>query len=442
MPHQPRAVSASGFYHVTMRGNAKAIIFECDEHRQKFLDILKHYRDELGFRIIAWCLMDNHVHIILDAYGVDLSDAVHHITTAYATFFNRNEDRVGHVFQCPFRSIPIESDAQLVNTVRYIHLNPVRAQICDVDEYEWSSYKEYALEPELANVEVVLGICGGKEAFFEEALNLAYVARIKGPGGERTDEELLRRLKTEMGLDDAVLSHVQTARKDDRARIVLLLKTFGASNEQVARLCGIGVRSVTRLASAAKKYLSARQDEADKLSIRRIVIVPYDAGWPDQFEKYQQVLRQALGDECKDVYHIGSTAVQGLAAKPTIDVMVTVRSLPAFDAKRQVLQDAGLEWLGEYGMPGRRYLVKRDGPHEVAHVHVFVCDDYQNISRHLAVREYLLHNQKAAEDYGKLKQELAQRYPYDPQAYWNGKASFVQLLEKEALASYEKPKGA
>ena len=144
MPRTPRKASRSGIYHVTMRGNAKGIIFECDEHRYHYLDILRQCRDEQGFRILAWCLMENHVHLVLDMNNANLSESLHWIGTTYASYFNRCENRVGHVFQCPFGSKPIEYEGQLVNTIRYVHLNPQRAGICAVGEYRWSSYSEYA----------------------------------------------------------------------------------------------------------------------------------------------------------------------------------------------------------------------------------------------------------------------------------------------------------
>ena len=177
MPRKPREHSESGFYHVTMRGNAKVVIFECDKHREHFLKILERYRDECKFKIIAWCLMDNHVHLVLDASDVDLSATLQRIATAYVVYFNKAEERVGHLFQSPFRSKPIEYEEQLVNTVRYVHENPERACMCGASEYRWSSYREYAEGPTLIDAAPVLGIVGSVEQLLDARSDYECVVR-------------------------------------------------------------------------------------------------------------------------------------------------------------------------------------------------------------------------------------------------------------------------
>jgi GrpB-like predicted nucleotidyltransferase (UPF0157 family) len=312
-------------------------------------------------------------------------------------------------------------------------MNPVRAGICGMDEYEWSSYKEYAIEPRIADVGVVIDMAGGKEAFLRDAIDPTHVAMFRVTGKAKSDDELIEIVKNSIGWDKNALLHMQAANKADRPQIVWLLKLYGASSEQIGRLCGIGARSVTRLVSAMRKQ---RAGENAPMTVRRIVVVPHNDNWSRQFEAYKECLTRALGAVRLEVHHIGSTAVEGLAAKPTIDILVTVGDLEDVDAKERSLLEEGFSLQGEHGIPGRRYLVKYEGANEVAHVHVFSCDDAHNIVRHLAVREYLRRNPTTAEEYGRLKTSLARQYPYDPDAYWKAKSPFVQSLEKKALAFY------
>ena len=257
MTHVKRSVSSTGFYHVTMRGNAKGIIFENDAHRSKMLNILTRYRDELGFRIIAWCLMDNHVHLVLDAWDIDLSSAIHRIALSYAAFFNKSEHRVGHLFQGPFRSVPIEYEEQLVNTVRYIHLNPERAGICPGSHYRWSSYAEYAQGPWIVDTDPVLSICGGREGFLAGELEMQYVVRVPRPKRVMTDAEAIAITNEELG--ERSLEKLRSGDRKFRDAAIVRLRGRGLTVSQLARLCSIGERSVSRIISLAKREAASIQ---------------------------------------------------------------------------------------------------------------------------------------------------------------------------------------
>ena len=144
-------------------------------------------------------------------------------------------------------------------------------------------------------------------------------------------------------------------------------------------------------------------------------------------------LKSILGTNCAAIHHIGSTAVKGLAAKPIIDIMPVVRDLAAVDMRQASFEAIGYEYLGEFGIAGRRYL--RKGGNERTHqVHIFQDSDKMNIERHLAVRDFLRIHADIARQYGALKEVLARQYPYDIDGYCNGKDSFVKELEQKALS--------
>ena len=170
---------------------------------------------------------------------------------------------------------------------------------------------------------------------------------------------------------------------------------------------------------------------------RHIVVTDYQPLWEQQFEMIAAMVRRILGDNCVAIHHIGSTSVKGLSAKPTIDVLPVVKRIEAVDGCQACFEAEGFEYLGEYGITGRRYLRQVVGEDDKAHLHIFSENSQMVIIRHLAVRDYLRQHYAEAEAYAALKKELAMHYPYDVEGYCDGKDAFVQALERRALAWYK-----
>lgn len=144
MPRQSRQRSFSGIYHIMMRGNEKRNIFLDDEDRYKFIDILYNKKMLSNYCLYAYCLMSNHVHLLLKENDEDISLCLKRINISYACYFNKKYDRVGHLFQDRFRSECINSDSQLLSALRYIHNNPIKAKmVMHPEDYIWSSYNIY-----------------------------------------------------------------------------------------------------------------------------------------------------------------------------------------------------------------------------------------------------------------------------------------------------------
>ena len=239
MPRCARRVSESGYYHVMLRGNGRQVIFEDDADRRAFLEVLSEAMSSRAIEIVAWCLMSNHVHLLLTDANARLSDAIHAITTSYAGHFNRRFDHVGSVFAGRFKSVPVEDDAQLVAAVRYIHDNPVKAGICAApDEYPWSSYHEYVGEPWITSVEIVLDLLGGVDQF--ELFSLA--PRPTGycfMSGARVPEEDSADV-ARAAIYPLALADVKTVEGRERVRTLSLMRDAGLSVRQIERLTGVG----------------------------------------------------------------------------------------------------------------------------------------------------------------------------------------------------------
>ena len=152
MPRQARQESATGYYHVMMRGINREFIFRYDRAKRLFLQLLTEQQTDGAFALVAWCVMDNHVHLLLKADISTLSKAVKVICLRFAAYYNGSHDRIGPVFGDRYKSENIEDDAYLLGALRYIHLNPVKARLApSADSYAWSSYTEYLDTPRLVD---------------------------------------------------------------------------------------------------------------------------------------------------------------------------------------------------------------------------------------------------------------------------------------------------
>ena len=170
---------------------------------------------------------------------------------------------------------------------------------------------------------------------------------------------------------------------------------------------------------------------------REVKVVPYDNDWPRLFQLEVIRLRKALGDEIVSAYHIGSTAIPGMRAKPIIDILLEVKSISKIEDCNDVMIGLGYNPRGELGIPGRRYF-SRDETVDVRthHVHAFQKGD-KNIERHIAFRDYMIAHPDAAREYDQLKTNLSRVFQWDIDGYCKGKESFVDEMEQKALLWYQ-----
>lgn len=164
--------------------------------------------------------------------------------------------------------------------------------------------------------------------------------------------------------------------------------------------------------------------------MRKIEVVEFSTKWATDFHQESISLNDIFKEELLEIHHIGSTAVEGLSAKPVIDIMPIVRDIHQVDLCNEKMIMLGYTPKGENGLPGRRYFQK-GGDNRTHHVHIYEQGNPE-IERHLIFRNYLRKHPVAARKYGELKITLAQQFPYDVDSYINGKDKFVQTLEEKA----------
>ena len=166
MPLRKHQLIKNGYYHVYNRGHNKQPIFFNGRDYVRYLAKLEKYLEKHAVTLIAYCLMPNHIHLLIRQDGdMAIEQFIHRLHTAYTMYFNKKYERVGSVFQGRYKAKPIETDEYLLHVSRYIHQNPleiIRAQgpalNSDISTYRWSSYQEYIGQSptHLCNISVLL----------------------------------------------------------------------------------------------------------------------------------------------------------------------------------------------------------------------------------------------------------------------------------------------
>jgi putative transposase len=129
-------------HHVMSRGNARASIVADDEDRKAWVAVLGHVAERFQWRVWAYCLMDNHFHVLVETPNANLSRGMRELNGVYTQAFNRRHGRVGHLLQGRFKALVVEKDAYLLELNRYVVLNPVRAGMVEqAGDWPWSSYR-------------------------------------------------------------------------------------------------------------------------------------------------------------------------------------------------------------------------------------------------------------------------------------------------------------
>jgi GrpB-like predicted nucleotidyltransferase (UPF0157 family) len=166
-----------------------------------------------------------------------------------------------------------------------------------------------------------------------------------------------------------------------------------------------------------------------------ILVIPYDPQWPAQYEAERIKIIQALGNMIAGIEHFGSTAIPGLAAKPTIDILVFVEQLQPAEIYAKLLHSLG---YAPQVFPGEApdHVLLQKGHQRTHHLHIVPQGSYEH-QRHLAFRDYLRTHPDTAHAYAELKIRLAQRHPSDREAYSHAKTNFVRAIE--ALVLHERP---
>ena len=245
MPRTKRIFSPSGYMHLILRGVGKQIIFEDSADRRYFIKLLKHYSAENETTILAYCLMDNHVHLLIHNTVGKTSFMMRRLETSYAVYFNQKYERTGHLFQNRYLNENIENTGQLLRVFRYILNNPAKAGICSPFSYEWSSYHLYENDASFVDVSPIkkeIGSLSNLRAFLNESNTDEFrEAEIRLRNDEWAKKVLRETLQTENGYC------LQNLNRAERNKALHKLKAAGLTLRQIERLTGISKSVIQRV---------------------------------------------------------------------------------------------------------------------------------------------------------------------------------------------------
>lgn len=249
MPRTTRQKSPSGIYHIMMRGINREPIFHDDEDRRHFLSLLIHTRLPDAFDLYAYCLMANHVHLLICERSDDISRTMKRINSRYVSWHNAKYDRIGPLFQDRFKSLNIVDDRYLLSVLRYIHLNPVKANLVkSPEDYAWSSCGDFysaTEEPsDLLNLRFILNLFDERSSVAIERLKLFTLqpSTDKIPDYDdcaRISDDKLRQ-KILALLSGKPLLTIQALDRKDRDALLQKIKSIeGATHRQIARVLNL-----------------------------------------------------------------------------------------------------------------------------------------------------------------------------------------------------------
>ncbi len=269
---------AGALYYVTSRGNAKRQIFKDNKNRESFLDILKKVNGRYHWLCHAYCLMDNHYHLIIETPEGNLSKGMRQLNGIYTQNFNRRYRRVGHLFQGRYKAVLVQKESHLLEICRYVVLNPVRAKVVkNPREWEWSSYRGTAgveKPHSCLTTDWILGQFGrnrgevgkryrefvrtgiGAESIWSKVRGQSllgkedFVERLIGyVRGYEDIEEIPKsqRYMTRPKLDSLLTKRVLVDRNKRDSRVVEAVERYGYSQKEVADYLGMHYSTISRL---------------------------------------------------------------------------------------------------------------------------------------------------------------------------------------------------
>ena len=255
MPRQPRKKSETGVYHIILRGINRQVIFEDAEDKQKLFLKIKDFKEIIGYKVYGYCLMDNHVHLLIHEGSEPVSTIIQRLCSSYVQWYNWKYERSGHLFQERYKSEVVEDDRYLLTVLRYIHQNPVKAGVTKlVQDYKWSSYGEYINGPVICDTTFVLDQFKGDRYSSKETIE-AFKKFSNKNNEDRcmeydekmrvTDEEVFASL-AEINIYN--ISQLAQLEKSQRNEIIKSMKSIdGITIRQISRITGVPKSVIQRL---------------------------------------------------------------------------------------------------------------------------------------------------------------------------------------------------
>ena len=246
MPRTARYLNASGYTHLITRGIGRQLLFEDAGDYRRYLSALEQYCAETGVRVAAWCLMDNHVHLLARGEPEQVILLMKKLGVSYSQYYNRKYGHAGHLFQDRYKSEPVNDEAYLLTVFRYILRNPEKAGICRASAYAWSSYSLYAEAdpPAFADLSLLRERLGSAEEYAAFIAADNSDACMEYETAPHDDRWALSAIQDQLGVRSG--TELQQLGKKQRDAALRKMKALGMSVRQIERLTGINRNIVQR----------------------------------------------------------------------------------------------------------------------------------------------------------------------------------------------------
>ena len=247
MPRTARKRSESGFYHAIQKGDGNRIIFENARDRKRYVSELAQCVDDFSVKLHAYCLMSNHVHLLLQDEKAELSAFMKRLGESYASYHQKKTGRSGHLFNGRFWSESVDNEPYFLSALRYIHANPEPPGICRACDYPWSSYGAYADDKSFVTTELALSLLGGVGQFKEfQRSGGTYAKPFKSSclSHHHSEDELANIALALLGRD--TLNNLGKMPPKERRVHVERLDEAGFTVAEIVRITGVGRQSILR----------------------------------------------------------------------------------------------------------------------------------------------------------------------------------------------------
>ena len=237
MSRLARAYSSSGIYHIVFRGVNQQSMFEEKADYEKLKRTIAIVKEEMKFKVYAYCFMSNHVHLVIhEKQERDISLIMKRILTKYARWYNIKYGRSGALIANRYKSVPVEIDEYFLQLIRYVHQNPVAANMVEeLEQYPYSSYREYISRAEIADVDFVFNMIEKRE-FIDFHTQYDEVKFEVSDSNKKSDDELRLVICRDYKIDNP--KEISKMAKDEKHQILgELKKEFSA--RQLQRVTGV-----------------------------------------------------------------------------------------------------------------------------------------------------------------------------------------------------------
>ncbi|OGO81997.1 MAG: hypothetical protein A2Y18_01390 [Clostridiales bacterium GWD2_32_19] len=273
MARKQRIHYRAALYHVMARGNNGEYIIKDEQDKKHYIDIVKKYKERYQFKLYAYCLMDNHIHMLIEVSEVPLAKIMQGIQQVYTQHYNKKYKRTGHVFQQRYKAVVCNKDGYMLHLVKYIHYNPVKAKIEEGLDYKWSSHREYTKGKGYhTDIESVLKMISknktqaikgyieymkGQPDDIEEAEYRVEEAQSNTPRTKEKGlilENMINKIIDKQKITKEELMSGSKAQKiSDTRKVIIILASADITNKEVAEKLRISTAAVSRIRAGQYK---------------------------------------------------------------------------------------------------------------------------------------------------------------------------------------------